>query len=79
MTFNPHAVAAQHAYESGNPSVPTMAASDFNVRDAAMGHAIALNSCANLKATIEEAQIIEHYLRWGDFKEAPTATEEENT
>lgn len=50
--------------------------SDFDVRNAAMGHA-ATFADATIEETVEIAQIIEHYLRFGEHKTAPTATEEE--
>ena len=56
--------------------VPVIHASDFDIRKAAMGFAIDLNQCSDIEDHIEIAQTIEHYLRFGDYKEPPTATEE---
>ncbi len=70
-------MAAQKAYAGALVGGHHVASSDFQIRDAAMGHALQFEQ--TLKDAIEYAQIIEHYLRFGDYKEAPTATEEENT
>ncbi len=54
--------------------IRVLGASEFDIRDAAMGHATQFEG-ANIKQTVEKAQIIEHYLRFGDYKTPPTADE----